>query len=219
MKLECFLRMAKIKYEKTGKVDVSRHAPLGKVPFIDIDGKQIYDSGLIIDHLQQNGHNIDAELSDLQRADALALRRLLEEHLYWGIVYSRWVDPAGWPTWKNLLFSKMSFPLKNVAPKVALRSVNKQLIGQGLGRHTIEDIYKLTIADLNAVATKLGSHDFYFGTNAYSIDAAICATVGAILFTPWNFPLKEALKQHQNLLDHYARMISTYFPEYPSTAK
>lgn len=52
VKLETYLRMAKIEYEKP-KFDFSK-APKGKIPFVGIDGKCIRDSGLIIQELKKN---------------------------------------------------------------------------------------------------------------------------------------------------------------------
>ena len=97
LKLETWLRMAGIPYENayTGN---PRRGPKGKLPAIEHDGRVIADSGLIIDYLADTFEiDLDAGLSPVERATALAWRRLFEEHLYWTVVYARWVDEAGWP--------------------------------------------------------------------------------------------------------------------------
>lgn len=218
MKLECFLRMADLQYTVKKCMNPGK-GPVGKMPCLEIDGKRLYDSGLIIDYLQAQQKNIDAHLSAAQQADALMVRRMLEEHLYWGIVYSRWIDPAGWLQWKKIMFAKLPFFLRGAVSVMAKRGVKAELHGHGLGRHRPEDIDRLMNNDLHALATLLGQKPYYFGEKASSIDAAICAAVGAILFTPWDYSLKAAVFSHQNLLDHYARMIKAYFPEYPAQAR
>ena len=93
MKLETYLRLAGLPYV-VHTVKGRPASGTGKAPYIDIDGKIMADSGLIIDHLERtNGHRLDGRLTLAQRAESLAIQRMLEEHLYWVMVYGRWVDP------------------------------------------------------------------------------------------------------------------------------
>ena len=86
LKLEAWLRLAEIPYSVEESTALGK-APKGKLPYIREGGRHIGDSTLIIEHLKATrGIDPDAGLDPRQRAEALALQRLLEEHLYLAIV-------------------------------------------------------------------------------------------------------------------------------------
>lgn len=59
-----------------------------------IAGEHIGDSQVIMDTLCADyGIDMDGSLSMEQAAVSRAMRRMVEEGLYWSIVYNRWVDP------------------------------------------------------------------------------------------------------------------------------
>ena len=98
LKLEAWLRLAGVPYEVSDSFADFRRAPKGKLPYIDDRGRRIADSGLIIEYLSRSrGIDLDGWLSPRQRAEALALQRLLEDHFYFILGYARWLDPVGWP--------------------------------------------------------------------------------------------------------------------------
>ena len=67
VKVECFLRMAKLEYT-IAPVSDARKAPKGKCPYIDDDGKLIADSEMIMDYLENKYQvNLDAALSNKQK--------------------------------------------------------------------------------------------------------------------------------------------------------
>ena len=98
MKLETYLRMAALPFEAPpASMQRLMQAPKGKMPYIEDDGRLLADSSLIIDYLKQRyGDRLDAWLDAEQRAIALAFARLIEENLYWALLHTRWIDPAGW---------------------------------------------------------------------------------------------------------------------------
>src|SRR5687768_686806 len=66
-KLETYLRMTRISHE-IRDADL-RKAPKGKVPYVDIDGKLIGDTRLIIDYLNRKHTNaLDSHLTPEQHA-------------------------------------------------------------------------------------------------------------------------------------------------------
>src|SRR5579872_6852327 len=94
MKLEVYLRLAKIPY-KVKYVNNPSRGPKGKLPFIKDNDEAMADSGLIIDYLKAKyGDPLDHDLTHAQQGESRALQRLLEEHLYWVMLYARWIEPA-----------------------------------------------------------------------------------------------------------------------------
>ena len=87
-KIETYLRMAGIEYNI--KPALPMGAPKGKLPYISDQGKTLGDSRFIIEYLKSAYHDLDSELTDEELALSTALQRLLEEHLFWVALYSRW---------------------------------------------------------------------------------------------------------------------------------
>ena len=107
VKLETYLRMAAIEYRIVETLPM--FAPLGKLPYVAADGRKIADSRSIIKYLkQQYGDPLDAGLSAEQQGTALAMQRLLEEHLYWVSMYSRWqYTEENWRINKQAIFQSV----------------------------------------------------------------------------------------------------------------
>ncbi|MGB5086844.1 MAG: Tom37 metaxin N-terminal-like domain-containing protein, partial [Methylocystis silviterrae] len=68
-------------------------APKGKQPYINDDGETVADSTFIRFHIEKKyGVDFDAQLSDAQKAVGWCVEKMCEEHLYWVIVHTRWMD-------------------------------------------------------------------------------------------------------------------------------
>jgi glutathione S-transferase len=93
VKLEVLLKMSGLPYRwERGAPPAS---PKGKVPWIDDDGTILGDSTLIRGHLEQAyGIDFDPTLSAAQKAQAWAVERMLEDHLYFAILHLRWMNDA-----------------------------------------------------------------------------------------------------------------------------
>eukprot|EP00475_Leptophrys_vorax_P013787 TRINITY_DN20148_c0_g1_i3.p1 TRINITY_DN20148_c0_g1~~TRINITY_DN20148_c0_g1_i3.p1 ORF type:complete len:205 (+),score=43.10 TRINITY_DN20148_c0_g1_i3:48-662(+) len=90
-KLETWLRMAEIPFTVIRGMDL-QHAPKGKVPYIELDGKLMGDSQLIIEYLSKKWPNCkctDAHLTPEEKAISLAFIRLSCESLVASMGYSR----------------------------------------------------------------------------------------------------------------------------------
>ena len=144
LKLECFLRMARVPYRAEPLRDLAE-APKRKGPFVtEEDGKRIGNSALIIAHLKRTrGIDLDAWLSPAERAAALALRVMLEEHLYFAILHNRWVEDAHWPLVRDAYLADLPAPVQD-----GIRAhVRGRVEAQGLGVHTPEEIYALAVPE------------------------------------------------------------------------
>ncbi|SDY07419.1 glutathione S-transferase-like protein [Nitrosomonas sp. Nm33] len=63
----------------------------GKLPYIKDNDIILGDSAFIILHLKAHyKNNLDEQLSAAELALLLAMQRLLEEHLFWVVLYSHW---------------------------------------------------------------------------------------------------------------------------------
>ncbi len=218
IKLETYLRMAKIEHS-VSILKGRSPAPTRKAPYVEENGQLLTDSGLIINHLEHTrGHPVDGGLTLAERAESLALQRLMEEHLYWVIVYMRWVDPKTRQDWRPHLANLIRVPkiLLPVLARQTEKSLTKVLYAQGVGRHPAETIWQFGISDVQALAHWLGARPWGFGDKPTVFDACLYSFVGLIVRTPWDNPLKTATLKHSNLVGHFDRMLATYFPEFVS---
>ncbi len=213
MKLESYLRAQNIDYKNHYSVD-TRHSPTKKFPFMRENGKIYSDSGRIIERLEAESQApMQARLTAREKAITLGFIRLCEEHLYWVLVYTRWVDLEGNNTWKEDLQKGAKVPgfIFKVIYKALQRTVLKQLDGQGLGRHEKEAIYLLAEQDLQALSDFLGERRYFFGDSATLLDHALYAVTSSIYHTPWDSRLKAIALQYENLNEHSKRMLSVFF--------
>lgn len=211
MKVETYLRMANLPYRVVPLSD-PRKAPKGKLPYIDDSGSSVADSTFILDHLKTRyGDTLDATLNAGERAQATALRVMMEEHLYWCVAYSRWIDDANWPRTKRQYFGGMPPLLRDLVPNILRRKMRRTLYAQGIGRHTAAEIYRLGRNDLTAIATFLGDKSFMLGEQPTSLDATAYACLANIVCVPVTSPLKDFGLEQKNIVDYCARMRSRCF--------
>jgi glutathione S-transferase len=183
------------------------------MPYI-VDGTHtLADSSLIIDYLKTTyGDTLDGRMSTEQRAVALAWQRLLEEHLYWAVLYTRWIEPEGWSLTRTAFFAGMPAPLSWIIPPLARRGMAKELHGHGMGRHSREEIYALGCRDLTALADFLGDKPYLMGEQACSLDAVAYGFLANLLWVPLESELKQHARKYPQLERYCLRMKSRYYP-------
>ncbi len=214
MKLETYFRMANIPYVVNETVNPSK-APKGKMPFIEVDGQILSDSSVIVEHFQNYpDYDLDKHLSEQQRTLGLLIQRLCEDHLYWGIVYSRWQDPDGFDRhWKPLIGSSLPKPLRFIIYFIRRKAL-KELHAQGMGRHSTAEVYAFCTKDIIVLNEYLSmAKPFLFGERPSSFDAVVYGTVGSLLYTPWDYPLKTVTAQFDAFENYYQHMTKSYFPD------
>jgi glutathione S-transferase len=70
-------------------------APKGKLPYINDGGVIVADPTFVRFHIEKKyGFDFDAGLTPEQRAAAWAAEKMCEEHLYFALVATRWLDDA-----------------------------------------------------------------------------------------------------------------------------
>jgi glutathione S-transferase len=213
MKLETYLRMSALPFEiPPATLRHLRQAPKGKMPYIEDRGRIVTDSSFIIDYLKTSyGDPLDAWLDADQRAVALAFQRLLEEHLYWAVVYTRWVEPQGWELTRSGFFGTLPAPLKWLLPPLARRGITKELRGQGMGRHSREEIMTIGRRDISALADFLAGKPYFMGEQPCSLDASAYAFLANLLWAPLDSELKLHASQYPQLEAYCQRMRSRYY--------
>lgn len=212
MKAETYLRMAGLPHQLVNSGDVFK-APKKKLPYIDDGGTRVADSSFIIDHLKaRHGDPLDGGLSEPERAVATAFQRLFEENLYWAVVYTRWIDDAGWAQTRPAFFAAMPAPLRWVVPALARRGLRAELRGHGMGRHAPAEIHAIACRDLTAVADFLADKPYMLGEAPSSLDATAYAFLANLLWAPIASPIQQHALRRPTLEAYCQRMKARYYP-------
>lgn len=213
MKLETYLRMAQLPFvAPVIKLQDIGRAPKGKLPYVQDGTTFLADSNLIIDYLKTTyGDRLDVWLSNEQRAVALAFQRLLEENLYWALLYSRWIEPQGWVVTKDAFFGKLPAPLRWFIPTLARRAMRQQLHGHGMGRHTAQEIYAIAARDITALDDFLSDKPYFMGDEPCALDASAYAFLANIVWVPMASALQQHALQYPRLEVYCRRMRSRYY--------
>ena len=211
LKLDAYLRIVNIPFQTV--VDATPFkGPKGKLPWIEHDGKKIGDSGFIIEYLESRfGCNPSAGLSAADRAVARSMRRLIEENLYWTMVYDRWMVENNWRSFRNVVLGKVPTPIRQVIAPLARRGVRRQLEGHGMGVHSQDEIHAIGRKDLGAIADFLGDKPFVMGGTATEIDAIAYGFLANIVNVPIASPIKDEALKRANLAAFIERIQHRYF--------
>jgi len=190
-------------------------APQRFLPYIVDDGVTVADSGLIRAHLERKyGVDFDAGLDPVRKAQAWAIERMCEDHLYFAMLESRWLDGRIFREGLGKhMFGPIPAPLRPLVKGMLRRMNAKRLAGHGLGRHGKSDIAALARRDIEALATLIGEKLYLMGDTPCGTDGFVFGIVTAILTPPIESPLRAAMVAHANLVAYRDRLTRQFFPD------
>ncbi|MDB6063470.1 MAG: glutathione S-transferase [Verrucomicrobiaceae bacterium] len=210
MKAMLLLKMAGLDYQENH--GGYKHAPKGKLPFIDDDGELISDSTFIRFHIEKKyGFDFDAHLSPEQKATSWAFEKMCEDHLYWAMIDLRWLDPDNFKRGPAQFFKAAPKPLQPLLHKLVQRRIRKRLCAHGLGLHSAAQIVELTTRDIDALSVCIGGKPYLFGDHPCAADASVFGSIAALLSPTFESPVRAAVEAHANLRAYRDRMMDRYF--------
>lgn len=187
--------MNKISYENVFGLTSSSK---GKMPWIELNGQQFADSQFIIQHLSQiHNIHIDSHLTLEQKAVSESLVAMMEESLYWTIVYSRWLCNPWWLINEHITF--MPTLLARFLLPIGISGVRKQLHGQGYGRHSSDEIKYIVNKQLSALSSYLGDKAYLFGSVPSFADIVLFSLIGASFEDNLFIEIDQALRTNSSL--------------------
>lgn len=213
LKAQTYLRLAGLEYETVTAPPFK--SPTGKLPMLLDGGRRIPDSSAIVAHLEaQLGRKaLDAGLSAAQRAQSHLLQRSIEEHLYWSLLWLRWIDDASWPATRDAFFGSVPPGPRHLVGGLIRRKLRRDARGHGLGLHSREEILRRATQDLAALSALLGEQDYFLGAEPHAIDATAYGFLANILDPGLHTALTDIAASYSNLVAYCARMQRRCFPE------
>ena len=182
-----------------------RKMPYAKLPAIRVNGEIIADSDNIRAWLERQGADFDDGLCAKDRAYSRALIRMVEEHLYFHVVYDRWADDAVWPVIRDTYFKMIPRPIRDLVTGSIRRPAVASLKQMGIGRFTPEERLARAELDLKAIADLL-TGPFLFGDKPTAADASVAPQIAGMMATPVATLLGDRLRSDKVLMDYVARV-------------
>ena len=216
-KVETYLRMTGQKYEPVN-ADV-RKAPRSQLPVLDLDGKLIPDSTAIIDALEaRRAEKLDAHLDVKERAVALAFKSMLEEHLYFGLLFMRWACDDGWavfePSIREMLGS-MGVPslMRGMVVKSARKYTVERTRIQGVGRKPRAEVVAMCSEILDALSVQLGDRKYFCGDRLTTHDATCYSFALGVLCPAFDNEVRKHAVSKKNVVAYVDRLKEQYWKQ------
>ena len=214
LKVDLYLRLTNTPYQAVSEFSNLQKAPKKKLPFVNLDGRVIADSYFILDYLEAKQEQaFDAWLSPEQQSQANLYCRALEEHMYWLLVYSRWIGEDTWPVIKEVFFAPVPKPFRGLIANLARNDVRKKLQAQGLGRHNYSELKQLLSAHLHDLANLLGEQNYFFGERISRFDLTAFAVLSQFILADIDNEFNRLARDYPNLVAYCQRIQTEFYPE------
>jgi len=211
LKVELCLLVNGINYEVVPELN-PRVGPRGKLPFIIHKGKKISDSDLILDYLEKEFElDLLPDLSTEKLAIGTAVEIFCNEHLYFLMMYFRYLDTQNFKKLTHIFFRDIKFPLNRIMPQVLYSTIKKQLHAQGIGRMSRDEAAAMSRKAIDCLEGLLGEENFFTGPRLCRADYTAFAHLANVLYPPFDSPLKDYLKSRDRLVGYCDRIKSYYF--------
>lgn len=215
-KVETYLRMTGIDHEIKSALPLG--APKGKLPYINDNGKTLGDSRFIVEYLKSTYSDLDSGLAREELAISTAMQYLLEEHLFWVALYSRWqYSDENWQTNKKAIFGGLPPILRDIIANHTRKKIQQQIHGHGMGRHRAEEIFTMGKQDIDALAVYLNDKPYFFGAQPTTLDASAFGLLINIASCPIESPLKEYTLSKENLVNYIERITHDFYDDLQNT--
>lgn len=211
LKTEVQLKMAGLDYERVQAIPPQ--SPTGKLPYLEDGGHVVADSTFIRAHLERvHGIDLDRGLDARRRAECWAIERMLEDHLYFAMVWFRWLDADNFARGPARFADAAPDP-ERMRRELQARKL-EQMHAQGIGRHDRERIAELGGRSIDAFAVLLGERPYLGGDEPCGADATAFGMLAGVLTPFFDMPLRETAAHHANIVAYVARMMARYYPEH-----
>ena len=218
MKAQMLLKLAKLPFEENTQGFF--RAPKGKLPFIDDHGTIVADSTLIRLHLEQkHGVDFDRGLSSRDRGIAWATEKMLEDHLYWVMVYWRWMHDANFERGPANFFKRVPAIIRPLVKKKIRGKVRRSLHAHGISRHNEDEMTAISDRAFDALSRLLGDNQYLMGSEACGADATAFAFIAGAFCPIFESPAHAKARSFPNLGAYRDRMMAEFYPSFSTRSR
>lgn len=219
-KLDLWLRMARIPHEPIVMVatEAMSTGPRNLSPYIELDGEQIGDSSVIIQHLKKlyNDPLDDGRLLGEQVIIGELVKSMCEYDLFYIMAYGRYGDDRS--DYKSLCkFNIGDLPEDQLNEAVeGLRAfVQQKLDSWTIGRYEPEYVMAELKRCLGVLSNVLADQPYLFGDHPSTYDSSLFGMLAAIIHFPFRNPQVEVAREYNNLVEYCDRVRATYYDYEP----
>jgi len=216
IKLETWLRLAKIRYEVWYTTTFSKTTR--QIPYIELNGQEYAESNMIISVLKKEfGVETDQHLTSGEIALGHTMVRMMEFHTVVHIFYQRYS------------LRMQEFYANAVRPNFTRESsfgmwAFRTFVGIGMGRraktmgllrHTSEVRDEMAKTDLKALSDVLDDRPFFLGNAISTVDCALFGHLVQFVYVPMDFNLKSYIyRECLNLVKFVDRVREELWPDW-----
>ncbi|MBQ0797253.1 glutathione S-transferase family protein [Zhongshania sp.] len=212
LKVDVYLRMAGLEFERKSAISNLQNAPKGKLPYIVDGDKTIADSAFILDYLNAKADvTMSSALSPEQRAQAYLIAKSLDENLYWCLLYSRWVCEDTWPQTKAAFFGSLPFPLNHGAAWWVRKNVRSTIYKQGMGRHSKDEVKQIFVYTMDSLSILLGTKPYFMNDKPSFLDACAFAFLAEFVLATIDNEFNTIAKRYENLTSYCQQIHARYY--------
>ncbi|KAI1705113.1 failed axon connection [Ditylenchus destructor] len=209
LKVETFLIHHGIKHEVIESMTL--RSTEGKLPLVELNGRQIPDSQLIILELTKH-FNLTERTDRRQKALDRILSRFVDHATSPAIYYDKIGRNAS--KFIRLFYGDAPFYIQIIATASVYLNMWQSLNGEGTGRHQPEEIREILHEDLDALDSLLGDNDWILGGEKPTLaDIVLFAHIAGSYDLPFELPIHKLLEEKfPGLIAHHNRMAERYYP-------
>lgn len=181
-------------------MEVRRYNPRGRVPILLLGDEKFVDSTDILTELDRRYPDPPLLPSDpVLRVQAKILEDWADEVLYFYGVYYRWLIPENFARMKEKVLSRQKAPLRWILPTIAIRTVRRRTMGQGVGLKDEPTVRREIEECLDALEVLLERSPFVVGDRITRADLAVAAVLDQWMFEALTPQLVESVRGRPRL--------------------
>eukprot|EP01084_Bolivina_argentea_P147461 257989_1 len=206
-KLIAYLEYNKIEYIE--EYEMPMHPKTHKSPWITWKNDHIPDSNMIIQYFTNdsflNRPNMDNHLNKLQKSILFAYRAMIEDCLYYIMVYRRWLDKDNVDKYLDL-FLPRNLQRKFIQPMI-VKQVKRQVWEQGTSRLPPKEIYERGVNCIESIINYMSDKNFFFGDKITTLDLSIYGQIGSMyqMEMKWKYcdglPFKHEINEYMKRIE------------------